>query len=150
MILGRGTAKTYDAIIAEYYRFLRDTVQLTPVILKRLSEAPLVIKRRIGKPFSEWTDEDIIGLYKNRQKSTQYVYSAFLAFLIFRGYHRPTFHLLTTLPLDLCRQHRPARRAAHHPGRAHPPVGTLFVPLRRRLYRCAESVQERLRQQTGV
>ena len=26
MILGRGTAKTYDAIIAEYYQFLRDTV----------------------------------------------------------------------------------------------------------------------------
>jgi integrase len=108
MILGRGTAKTYDAIIAEYYQFLRDTVQLTPVILKRLSEAPLVIERRIGKPFSEWTDKDIIGLYKNRQKSTQYVYSAFLTFLIFRGYQRPTFHLLTTLPLDLCRQHRPA------------------------------------------
>jgi integrase len=66
------------------------------------------MEHRIGKPLAEWTDKSIIGLYESRQKSTRYVYSAFLAFLIFRGYYRPTFHLLTTLPLDLCRQHRPA------------------------------------------
>lgn len=109
MILGRGTAQTDEAIIAEYHQFLRDTREVQKsTILQRLQDAPGVMQRRIGKPVSQWTDEDIINLYEDRQKTTGYPYSAFLAFLFFRGYRRPTLHLLTTLPLILSRQHKGA------------------------------------------
>jgi len=64
--------------------------------------------RRIGKPLSQWTDDDLITLYQGRSKATYYPYSAFLAFLLFRGYRRATLPLLTTLPLHLSRQFRAA------------------------------------------
>lgn len=109
MILGRGTAQTDEAIIAEYRQFLRDTCQVkTSTTLHRLRDAPGVMQRRIGKPVTQWTDGDIIALYENRQKATCYIYSAFLAFLFFRGYRRATLHLLITLPLSLSCQHRGA------------------------------------------
>jgi integrase len=66
------------------------------------------MRRRIGKPFAEWTDGDIIALYENRQKTTWSPYNAFVAFLLFRGYYHPAFELLTTLPTDLCRHHTQA------------------------------------------
>ena len=109
MILGRGIAQTDEAIITEYHRFLRNTWQVnSPTILQRLRDAPGVMQRRIGRPIAQWTDEDIIDLYEDRRKATWYPYSAFLAFLFFRGYRRATLHLLTTLPLHLSRQHRGA------------------------------------------
>jgi site-specific recombinase XerD len=108
MILGCGTAKTYEAIVAEYDQFLHDTGRDTSSILERLKDAPHVIQRRIGKPFDEWTDEDVIGLYQDRQKATCQPYNAFLAFLFFRDYYRPTLHLLATLPVYLSRHHRQA------------------------------------------
>ena len=49
MILGRGTAETYQAIIAEYDRFLHDTCQVkTLTVLQRLHDAPRIMRRRIG------------------------------------------------------------------------------------------------------
>lgn len=109
MILGRGTAQTDEAIIAEYHQFLRQTHHMkASIILQRLQEAPGVMLRRIGKPITQWTEDEIIGLYDNRQKATWYPYSAFLVFLFFRGYRRPTLYLLTTLPFNLCRHHRRA------------------------------------------
>ena len=109
MILGRGTAKTYEDIIAGYDQFLCDTCQVkTLTVLQRLHDAPRIIHRRIGKPFAEWIDRDIITLYENRQKTTWSPYNGFMAFLFFRGYYHPTFELLTTLPTDLCRHHKQA------------------------------------------
>ncbi len=105
MILGRGTAKTYDAIAAEYEQFLRDTGRAETSIFRDLRSVPGTFQRRIGKPMSEWTDEDIKSLYRNRAKQSGYFYSAFLAFLIFRGYYRPTLDLLTGLRGNLGRQH---------------------------------------------
>ena len=109
MILGRGTAQTDDAVVTEYAEFLQTTSQTrVPAILQRLQEAPQVMQHRLGKPPSQWTDEDLLGLYTDRQKATWYPYSAFLAFLFFRGYRRARLHLLTTLPCDLGRHHRSA------------------------------------------
>jgi integrase len=107
MILGRGSAQTEEAIITEYYQFLYEThgVQAT---IQRLQVAPGIMQRRIGKPIRSWTDEEIIALYADRQKATRYTYSAFLTFLLLRGYRRATLHLLTALPLDLGLQHKAA------------------------------------------
>lgn len=109
MILGRGTAQTDEAIVAEYYQFLDETcTSESACVRERLYDAPGVMSRRIGKPTTQWTDEEIIGLYADRHKTTVRNYSCFLAFLFFRGYRRATLHLLTTLPLHLSRQHRQA------------------------------------------
>jgi site-specific recombinase XerD len=107
MILGRGTAQTDEAVVAEYAEFLQTTSETrVPVIFQRLQEAPQVMQRRLGKPPSQWTDEDVLGLYTDRRKATWYPYSAFLAFLFFRGYRRARLRLLTALPFDLVRHYR--------------------------------------------
>lgn len=109
MILGRGIAQTEEDLIAEYECFLRDNQQqATSVVLQRLCGAPQVMRFRIGKPIWEWGDEDILGLYQDRGKSTWYGYSDFLAFLLFRGYRRATLSLLRQLPTELGRHHRKA------------------------------------------
>jgi site-specific recombinase XerD len=109
MILGRGSAQTDDAVIAEYAAFLPAATPVrTPVILQRLQGAPHVMQRRLGKPPSQWTDADILDLYATRQKATWYPYTAFLAFLFFRGYRRASLALLTALPCELSRYFRPA------------------------------------------
>jgi len=109
MILGRGTAQTDDALIAEYHQFLRDNQQQeTPAIFERLYGGPDVMRHRIGKSIQQWSDEEILGLYIDREKSTGYVYNDFLAFLFFRGYRRATLQLLTQLPADLNRHSRKA------------------------------------------
>lgn len=109
MILGRGAAQTDDAVLAEYAAFLPiANPTLAPIMLQRLQGAPHVMQHRLGKPPSRWTDADILELYADRQKATWYPYTAFLAFLLFRGYRRATLTLLTSLPGDLARYFRPA------------------------------------------
>lgn len=109
MILGRGTAQTDEAIIAEYYQFLRHTCSVTSaIVLQRFYDAPGLMKRRIGKPILQWTDQELFALYRDRQKASRQPYSAFLAFLLFRGYYRASLCLLEALPLNLARQHRRA------------------------------------------
>ena len=109
MILGRGEAQTTTAIVEEYWHYLQAYLQLeSAVIHQRLRDVPGVMERRIGKPLDQWRDEEIIALYRGRRKSTRYGYSAFMAFLLFRGYRQATLHLLTTLPLHLTRHFRPA------------------------------------------
>lgn len=133
MILGRGAAQTDDAVIAEYAAFLpAANPTLTPVMLQRLQDAPHVMQRRLGKPPSRWTDADILELYANRHKATWYPYTAFLAFLFFRGYRRATLTLLTSLPGDLARYFRPAlaplrtrlQETQHQLGYRAEPVGS--------------------------
>ncbi len=109
MILGRGTAQTEAAIVAEYHQFLDTTSAIAnPDIRQYLRAAPQIMAHRIGKPLSAWTDDDLLALYRDREKSTKYYYSAFLAFLFFRGYRPATLTVLTSLPVVWVRQHRPA------------------------------------------
>ncbi|MBV7333818.1 tyrosine-type recombinase/integrase [Chloroflexi bacterium TSY] len=136
MILGRGTAQTSDAIIAEYRQFLQtNNKEMTPVILCRLQEAPEVMAHRIGKPVTDWTDEELLGLYPDRRKTTRYGYSAFWAFLLFRGYRRATVSLLSQLPFHLTRLHQEAlaphrRRLEQTRDELHYPDGNVGTELR--------------------
>lgn len=107
MILGRGTACTDEAIIAEYQHFLADAPHLhNDNVRKRLREGPLVMARRIGKSLSEWTDEDILTLYRSRSKTSWHIYNTFLTFLFFRGYRQATLQILGALKSDLSRHWR--------------------------------------------
>jgi site-specific recombinase XerD len=109
MILGRGTAQTDAEIIAEYHAFLAETSSpKTQTILQRLQDAPNVMVRRIGKPILEWTDGELLALYKDRQKTTRYGYNAFWAYLLFRGYRKETVSSLQQLPFHITREHRKA------------------------------------------
>jgi len=109
MILGRGTAHSDKAIVAEYHHFLEQSDDVeTRTILDRLKEAPGVMKRRIGKPIAQWREGDIFSLYTDRTKTVRYGYSAFVAFLIFRGYCRPTLQFCKRFPLGFTRYHRQA------------------------------------------
>ena len=57
MILGRGSAQSEQAIIAEYEQFLLDHHQTTSARLWRqlLQAGPRLMQVRIGKPLSQWT-----------------------------------------------------------------------------------------------
>jgi site-specific recombinase XerD len=102
MILGQGTATTDEEIIAEYHHWGKE---ITPAhhwsFTKRLHDAPAVMCKRIGKPILAWTDEDILALYHHRTRATWTVYNAFVAFLLFRGYHHTGIEFLGTLQTDL-------------------------------------------------
>jgi integrase len=108
MILGRGSAQTDQDIIAEYHQFLGETHDAKAKTMQSLRHAPDDMQQRIGKPIRDWTDEDIIGLYGDRENRNWYFYSAFLTFLLFRGYRRATLHLLTSVPSELGLQHQVA------------------------------------------
>jgi site-specific recombinase XerD len=110
MILGRGTAQTDTAIVAEYRAFLTNSSGIaTDRIRGRVSLAAGTVCRRIGKPIAEWTEADVLALFPGRCKEVVYCYAAFLAFLLFRGYFRVrhmTFY--SEFPLGFSRLHRPA------------------------------------------
>jgi hypothetical protein len=54
LILGRGTAQTDEAIIAEYHRFLEENCQTrAPTTLRWMQGAPWVMRRHLGKPIAE-------------------------------------------------------------------------------------------------
>lgn len=110
MILGRGTAITDAAIIAEYRSFLTSSSGVaTDRVRERVGVAAGTVCKRIGKPIGEWSEQDMLTLFGGRCKMVVYGYGAFLAFLIFRGYVRVrqlTFY--DAFPLGLCRLHRPA------------------------------------------
>src|SRR5438046_1649753 len=110
MILGRGTGQTDAAIVAEYRAFLASSSGMaTERVRNRVGVAAGTVCKRMGKPIAEWTAEELLALFPGRCKMVVYGYSAFLAFLIFRGYvqvrHMPFF---AAFPLGLGRLHRPA------------------------------------------
>jgi site-specific recombinase XerD len=110
MILGRGTAQTDAAIIAEYRTFLATSSGITTDrVRERVGVAAGTVCKRIGKPIAQWIEEDMLALFSGRCKMVVYGYSAFLAFLIFRGYVQVR-HLtfFAAFPLGLSRLHRPA------------------------------------------
>lgn len=109
MILGRGTAQTDEAIIADFYTCLSNEPSIqSPKVLKRLRESAGVMCQRIHKPILEWTDDDIIALYQDRQQATQSAYNCFLTFLLYRGYRRASIYLLATLRLQLAKHWKTA------------------------------------------
>ena len=109
MILGRGNARSSDEIIAEYTLFLRDVCPRQNVeVAKRMVSIPRIMVRKIGKPVTDWKEEEIVALYRSYQLNTQRYFNAFIAFLTFRGYLQPTLELLGQLPSSLVRQHRQA------------------------------------------
>ena len=114
MILGRGTAITYEAIVAEYDQLLHDTDRAETSIYRDLKSVPQILQKHIGKPLAEWTDEDILRVYQCRTKQRGHVYTVFLAFLIFRGYYHPTLELIVNIPSQLSRQHRKALAPHRH------------------------------------
>lgn len=104
MILGRGTAQTDEDIIVEYHQLLHDMHHLASC-LQELRNTPQIMRRHIGEPILDWTDEQIFDLYKDRRSSTWCKYNKFTAFLLYRGYLRPTFRLMVTLPIDVTRHY---------------------------------------------
>src|SRR2546421_12900387 len=108
MILGRGNAQTDEAILCEYQQFLQDSGQVpSPSTLKIFGGGAAAVYRRMGKPMGNWSEEDILALYQDRQSATWHVYNAFFAFLFFRGYCRATIRLLEELRADFSRYWTP-------------------------------------------
>jgi hypothetical protein len=69
MILGRGTAKTDAAIIAEYRTFLASESGIaTERVRNRVGVAAGAVWKRIGKPIAEWSEEDMLALFSGRCK----------------------------------------------------------------------------------
>lgn len=121
MILGRGTATTDAAIGDEYRRFIRQTGHIThPKLLRQFLRTPEAMAARLGKPMADWTDDDLIGLYRAGRRATRHAVAAFVAFLLFHGYRRGTFPLLVALRRPLALQHKPALRPMHQQVAAAP------------------------------
>src|SRR5882672_4190966 len=110
MILGRGTAQTDAAIVADYLAFLATASGIaTDRVRDRVGVAAGTVCKRVGKPIAEWTEADVLGLFPGRCKAVVYGYCAFVAFLTFRGYFRVRrMAFYSEFPLGLCRLHRPA------------------------------------------
>jgi site-specific recombinase XerD len=110
MILGHGPARSEKAIVAEYRRFVDGSDDLeNATIRQRLRDAPRTLRRRIGKSLNQWQDDDL-AVYRERSKTVRYAYSAFLAFLFFRGYRQASLRLVAAFPLGFSRYHRRALR----------------------------------------
>jgi site-specific recombinase XerD len=109
VILGRGTAQTDDGIVAEYHRFLDDSCQLTSTeFLEGLKRAPGVMLHHIAKPIAGWAEEEIIDLLDGSRSSMRHRFSGFVAFLLLRGYCRPTFDLLASLRVNFASRYKVA------------------------------------------
>ena len=108
MILGRGSAQTCDELLAEYQTFVATYhPEFNPQVQANVLAGAATLFRRIQKPVATWTAADLTTAWAGREKATRYYYSAFVAFLLFRGYMPGTFALFTLLP-GLARQHRQA------------------------------------------
>ena len=114
MILGRGSAQTQKAVLAEYHLFLDQLKQeANRPWHEELRSVGDMLCRLIGKSPFQWSEEDLLSIYQTRGKSSASRYNVFLAFLLFRGYYRPSVHLLLALPLKLATQWRPAVAPYH-------------------------------------
>jgi integrase len=110
MILGRGAATTQESLLAEYRQLVLDTRETPHTSYHRaLKKVPLLMCEELGKPVFEWNENDILSLYQSPVPSWRKGrYTAFLAFLIFRGYYRPSVSLLLALGFQLSSHFRPA------------------------------------------
>ena len=109
MILGRGTAQTDEAIVAEYHRFLHEQCQINSTqFLQGLERAPGVMQHRFAKLIAGWTDEEIIDLLGSSRLSMRHRFSGFTAFLLLRGYRHSTFDLLSSLHINFASRYKKA------------------------------------------
>ncbi len=93
MILGRGSARSDKAILAEYQQFLVQHHSADPKRKRNaLQQAPDTLQHRMGKPIRAWDEDQLLAVLTDgpwnveRQRDR-----AFVAFLMFRGYFRPSF-----------------------------------------------------------
>nr|MBN1230157.1 tyrosine-type recombinase/integrase [Anaerolineae bacterium] len=111
MILGQGLARTDADILVEYQQFLRDNhIYKNKEVQRNVQTAPPRILHQVGKPIAEWADEDIVALFDLAPRASRwrYVCGCFIAFLLFRGYIRPSIELMASLPIQLSRLHTKA------------------------------------------
>jgi len=109
MILGRGSAQSDEEILAEYHGFLnKHDNHLHPDVQQGYHQAPERMRQQIGKPFSQWTEDDILGFYAEPNITRRSCSLAFLTFLYFRGYRRPSFRLVVEFPGHFARDHKKA------------------------------------------
>lgn len=114
MILGRGAAQTQEEVLAEFEQFLEQLKQgITSEWYKELNTVGTVLCCLLGKSPFQWSEDDLLSIYQARSKSSLSRYNVFVAFLLFRGYCRPSVHLLLKLPLKLAAQWKPAVAAYH-------------------------------------
>jgi len=108
MLLGRGSAQTDEALFAECARYLEQAGHIViPKNQQRILTSAATLRRQIGKPILEWTEEDILTAYQTRKKAFIYSCNVFLTFLFLRGYRRPSFQLLKSMGVELSRQWKP-------------------------------------------
>jgi integrase/recombinase XerD len=109
MILGRGEAQTDEAITAEYHHFIDKYHQsLHPGVQQRYKRAPRRMQKRLNKPLADWTESDILLFYAEPDHSRRCQYCAFLSYLYFRGYVKPTFRLVVEYPGHFASDHKAA------------------------------------------
>ena len=108
MLLGMGSAQTDEALFAECARYLQQAGHIViPKNQQRILTSATTLRRQIGKPILEWTEEDILTAYQTRKKAFIYSCNVFLTFLFLRGYRRPSFQLLESMGVELSRQWKP-------------------------------------------
>jgi integrase len=107
LILGRGTAQTDEAIVAEYHRFLEENCQArAPTTFRWMKGAPWVMRRHLGKPIDEWAEQESVDLCQARAGQVRYFYTGFMAFLFLRGYFRPSFDMLQTFFIKFVQRYK--------------------------------------------
>ena len=104
MILGKGDARTEDEINQEYEELLIRQGYSSHVFETFLN-VPSQMKNRIGKPLSDWEDDDVLRILENGTKYMRYRYGSYLSFLFFRGYRKASIYLLSNLTTFLSRRH---------------------------------------------
>src|SRR6266700_1578146 len=108
MLLGMGSAQTDEALFAECARYLQQAGHIViPKNQQRILTSATTLRRQIGKPILEWTEEDILTAYQTRKKAFIYSCNVFLTFLFLRVYRRPSFQLLEGMGVELSRQWKP-------------------------------------------
>ena len=65
MLLGMGSAQTDEALFAECARYLQQAGHIViPKNQQRILTSATTLRRQIGKPILEWTEEDILTAYQ--------------------------------------------------------------------------------------
>jgi integrase len=111
MILGCGTAKTDTGILLEYENFIQKYhADKNPTVRLRYMNVLPVMRQRLRKPLRKWTEQDILEFYIEPQPNPDRRggYCAFLAFLFFYGYVKPSFRLVVEFPGFFSREHTQA------------------------------------------
>jgi integrase/recombinase XerC len=100
MILGRGSARSDKAILAEYQQFVAQHHSADSELKRHgLLRAPQAMRQHLGRPILEWKEDELLGLLTDKAWFWQrQEYRAFAAFLMFRGYFRPSLRFCRAFP----------------------------------------------------